>query len=400
MKYKDNFIEVEEKNFINVFKRLPIYLEKGKDEFLWDINGKKYIDFLSGISVCNLGHSNEKVLNDIKKQLDKLIHSSNLFYTEPQLILAEKLNNLFKKANKENIESKVFFANSGAEANECAIKIARKYGNKNNKYEIITLQKSFHGRTMATLSATGQEHFQTSFTPILEGFRYAKMNDFDSIINNYNEKTVAIMLELIQGEGGVIKADYDFIKKIEAFCKEKNLLFIIDEIQTGMARTGKFFAFEHFDISPDIVTMAKSLGGGIPLGAVLAKNEIGKVLQYGDHGSTFGGNILACTAGISIIDQLSDEMFLEINKKSKYFFEKLEFLKSKYSFIKEIRGLGLMIGLELDKEIENLVLKGLEKGVIINTPQKNIIRFLPPLNIKYSSIDFLIKVLDEIFFKN
>ncbi len=397
MKYKDNFVEVEKENFINVFKRFPVYFEKGKDEFLWDKDGKKYIDFLSGISVCNLGHSNEKVLSAVKNQLDKLIHVSNLFYTEPQLILAEKLNSRFKKANKKEIKSKVFFGNSGAEANECAIKIARKFGSKNKKYEIITLKNSFHGRTFATLSATGQEHFHSGFYPILEGFRYAKMNDFNTILENYNEKTVAIFLELIQGEGGVIKADYDFVKKIENFCISKNLLLIIDEIQTGMARTGKFFAFEHYDISPDIVTMAKSIGGGIPLGAVLAKNEAGEVLKYGEHGSTFGGNILACTAGISILDQLDEEMLIEINKKSKYFFEKLKFLKSKHSNIKEIRGLGLMVGLELKEEIKNLVLKCLEKGLVINTPQKNIVRFLPPLNINYSSIDYLIAVLDKIF---
>lgn len=397
--YKNNFVEIEKENFIGVFKRYPICFERGEGNYLWDTNGKKYIDFLTGISVCVLGHCNKKVNDAIKNQIDKLLHVSNLFYNEPQLKLAEKLNELFQKASLKKSGSKVFFANSGAEANEGAIKIAKKFGNKteDKRFEIITFNNSFHGRTLATMTATGQKKFHEGFEPLPSGFKYANFNDFESVKAQYNEKTVAIILELIQGEGGVCVADKNFVKQISDFCKEKNLLFIIDEIQTGIGRTGKMFAFEHYGISPDIITLAKAIGGGLPLGAVIIRDDIKDVLGYGSHGTTFGGNMVACAAGLEVLNHLTDEKFLEMDEISKYFFEKLNVLKSKYSFVKEVRGKGLIIGLELNVEVSNLVQKCLTEGLIINVTQGKILRFLPSYNISKQDIDKLIEVLIKFF---
>jgi acetylornithine/N-succinyldiaminopimelate aminotransferase len=397
--YKNNFVEIEKENFIGVFKRYPICFERGEGNYLWDTNGKKYIDFLTGISVCVLGHCNKKVNDAIKNQIDKLLHVSNLFYNEPQLKLAEKLNELFQKASLKKSGSKVFFANSGAEANEGAIKIAKKFGNKteNKRFEIITFNNSFHGRTLATMTATGQKKFHEGFEPLPSGFKYANFNDFESVKAQYNEKTVAIILELIQGEGGVCVAEEKFVKQVADFCKEKNLLFIIDEIQTGIGRTGKMFAFEDYGVSPDIITLAKAIGGGLPLGAVIIRDDIKDILGYGAHGTTFGGNMVACAAGLEVLNQLSTEKFLEMDETSKYFFDKLNVLKSKYSFIKQVRGKGLLIGLELNVEVPNLVQKCLNEGLIINVTQGKVLRFLPSYNISKQDIDKLIEVLIKFF---
>ncbi|MDR0676174.1 MAG: aspartate aminotransferase family protein [Elusimicrobiota bacterium] len=397
--YLNDFVNIEKENFISVFKRYPICFVKGKGNYLWDHNGKKYTDFLSGISVCVLGHCNKQICKAVKKQLDNLLHVSNIFYNESQLKLAKKLNELFKLASKKNENSKVFFSNSGAEANEAAIKIARKFGNQDEKkrFEIITFNNSFHGRTLATLAATGQKKFHDGFEPLPEGFKYADFNNFESIKKVYSTKTIAIMLELIQGEGGVCIADKNFIKKIESFCKEKNLILIVDEIQTGIGRTGKMFAFEHYNISPDIITLAKAIGGGLPLGVTIIQNKLKNVLTYGNHGTTFGGNLVSCAAGFEMLNQLDNKKFKYIRKISLYFFEKLNELKQEYDFIKEIRGKGLMIGLELTIEIPNLVQNCLEKGLIINMPKPKVIRFLPPYSIQKKDIDFLIETL-RIFF--
>ncbi len=397
--YKNNFVEIEKENFIGVFKRYPICFERGEGNYLWDTNGKKYIDFLTGISVCVLGHCNKKVNDAIKNQIDKLLHVSNLFYNEPQLKLAEKLNELFQKASLKKSGSKVFFANSGAEANEGAIKIAKKFGNKteDKRFEIITFNNSFHGRTLATMTATGQKKFHEGFEPLPSGFKYANFNDFESVKAQYNEKTVAIILELIQGEGGVCVAEEKFVKQVADFCKEKNLLFIIDEIQTGIGRTGKMFAFEDYGVSPDIITLAKAIGGGLPLGAVIIRDDIKDILGYGAHGTTFGGNMVACAAGLEVLNQLSTEKFLEMDETSKYFFDKLNVLKSKYSFIKQVRGKGLLIGLELNVEVPNLVQKCLNEGLIINVTQGKVLRFLPSYNISKQDIDKLIEVLIKFF---
>ncbi len=387
-----NFIDREKNSFVSVYKRLPVCFVRGEGNYLWDENGKKYIDFLTGISVCSLGHCNKAVSDVIKNQVDNLLHISNIFYNIPQLDLAEKLIELYGE------KAKIFFANSGAEANECAIKLARKCGNKDirKRFEIISFKNSFHGRTMATLTATGQEKFHDGFEPLLEGFKYAEINNMQSVRENFSEKTIAIMLELIQGEGGVAVLDEKFVKEIADFCKKNDLIFIVDEIQTGLGRTGKMFCYEHFGIKPDVVTLAKALGGGLPLGAVIINEKYKDVLTYGTHGTTFGGNPVACRAALEVIKQLTKERLENVEKIGEYFKTRLLDLKKKHNCIKDVRGKGLMLGVELEAEIPNLVNIALEKGLVINVVQQKILRFLPSFFIERENIKYLIKFLDDV----
>jgi acetylornithine/N-succinyldiaminopimelate aminotransferase len=376
------------------YKRFPIVITKGKGCSLWNTEGKKYIDFVSGIAVCNLGHAHPKVSEALSKQADILLHVSNLYYTEPQIELACRLTG-------NSFADRVFFCNSGAEANEAAIKLARKYfkdkGEK-ERYRIVTMEKSFHGRTMATLSATGQEKIRKGFEPILEGFDHIPFNDIDALQKSIGPSTCAVLLEPIQGEGGVRCPDPDYLKAVRRLCDETEVLLIFDEIQTGMGRTGKFFAYEHFGIEPDIMTLAKALANGLPIGAMLAREEVAEVFGPGSHASTFGGTPIVTAASVQVVKVLLEENIIDhCAKMGAYFKERLSGLKAKHESIVDVRGMGLLLGMKLEMEGDTIVKSCMEKGFLINCIQGNILRFIPPLIIEKEEIDALVACLDEIF---
>ena len=380
--------ETEEQNIMQVYDRIPVVLEKGYGSTAWDIYDKKYIDFTSGIGVNALGYSHPVWREAVENQLENVSHMSNIYYNTTQIQLAELL------CMKTGF-NKVFFANSGAEANECAIKLARKYGS--DKYgekhtQIITLKNSFHGRTITTLSATGQEVFHKFFTPFTEGFAYADSESIDSIKEQINENTCAVMIELIQGEGGVKPLDRELVSQLDKICKEKDILLIADEVQTGMGRTGKLFCYENYDIVPDIVTSAKALAGGLPLSACLCSEKLADVMSKGTNGSTFGGNPVACAGAMTVLEYVSDEEFLKnVREKGKYMREHIE----KMSGVKSVRGMGLMIGIELETDdIKQVQLKCAENGLLVLTA-KGVIRLLPPLNIDYFDIDAGLEILES-----
>ena len=380
-------------NIMNTYRRFPIVLTKGKGARVWDINGREYLDFVAGIAVCNLGHSHPRVIAALKDQLDKLTHVSNLYYTEPQACLAELLV-------KHSFADKVFFCNSGAEANEAAIKLARKYAHENmgpDKFELITMKDSFHGRTMATITATGQEKFQFGFTPLLDGFTYVPFNDLQALENAISGKTCGIMLEPIQGEGGVNIPDENYLARVREICDRHGILLIVDEVQTGIGRTGKLFAYEHSGIKPDIMTLAKALANGFPVGAMLATDKIARAFVPGNHASTFGGNPLAMTAAEAVLKTILQEGILEhCEKTGGYFLAQLKKLQQKHPVIREVRGRGLMLAMKLDMETGDMVHECLSRGLLINSTGGNILRFIPPLIITTQDIDQAIKVLDDV----
>ncbi|MBI5682116.1 MAG: acetylornithine transaminase [Deltaproteobacteria bacterium] len=382
-------INLTSKYIANTYNRFPIAITKGKGCRVWDADGKEYLDFVAGLAVCNLGHCHPKVVKAIQEQAEKLIHISNLYYIEPQAELAELLC-------KNSFADKVFFCNSGAEANEAAIKLARKYfkDKDENKFQIITMEKSFHGRTMATLAATGQKKFQQGFEPLLEKFIYVPFDDVQAVESAITPETCAVMVEPIQGEGGVNIPSDNYLKGLKALCKGKGMLLIFDEVQVGMGRTGKLFAYEHYGVTPDIMTLAKGLAGGVAIGAMLATDEIAKSFVPGTHASTFGGNPLATAAGIAALKAVLEEGILEnCQKIGKYLIEKLHKLKAEYPFIKEVRGKGLMIGMELDIPGADIVKKCLEKGLLINCTADKIIRFIPPLVVTKDEVDEMFEIL-------
>lgn len=382
-----------DKNIMNTYKRFPIVLTKGSGAKLWDINGKQYLDFAAGIAVCNLGHSHPQVIAAVKEQLEKLTHVSNLYYTQPQTQLAKMLID-------NSFADKVFFCNSGAEANEAAIKLARKYAHENmgpDKFELITMKDSFHGRTMATITATGQEKFQFGFTPLLEGFTYVPFNDLQALEAAISGKTCGIMLEPIQGEGGVNIPDDNYLASVREICDRHGILLIIDEVQTGMGRTGKLFAYEHYGIKPDIMTLAKALANGIPAGAMLATDKIAKAFVPGNHASTFGGNPFAMAAANAVMKTILQEGILEnCRKVGDYFLSELRKLQQKHMIIKEVRGKGLMIAAKLDIETGDIVNECLRRGLLVISAGSKTLRFVPPLIISNQDVDCAIKVLDEV----
>ncbi|GAB4114182.1 MAG: acetylornithine transaminase [Candidatus Caldatribacteriota bacterium] len=390
----EELIEQEKKYLMQTYSRPKMVLKQGKGMRVWDMEGKEYYDFVGGIAVNNLGYSHSKLVKVIKEQAEKLIHCSNLYYSEPQIKLAQKLVEL-------SCGDKVFFGNSGAEVNEGAIKIAIKYfkNQGEDKFKIIYMKNSFHGRTIATLAATGQYKYQKDYLAILPRFKEAIFNDLNSIKEAFDPEVAAIILEPIQGEGGVYIANREFLEGIKELCIEKNILLIFDEIQCGLGRTGKMFAYQHFGVEPDIITIAKSLGGGTPIGALIAKDKIASSFQPGDHGTTFGGNPLACTAALANLKILEEEgLVKKCLEKGEYFKNRLKELKEKFpAQIKEIRGLGLMIGMELYKEGGEIVNKCLKEGFLINCTAKKVLRFLPPLIVEEKEIDYLIDVLEKIF---
>jgi acetylornithine aminotransferase len=388
-----DIMNTADKVMAKTYKRFPIVITKGKGCSLWDAEGKKYIDFVSGIAVCNLGHAHPRISEALSKQADILLHVSNLYYTEPQIELASLLT-------ENSFADRVFFCNSGAEANEAAIKLARKYfkdKGESERYRIITMEKSFHGRTMATLSATGQDKIRKGFEPILEGFDYIPFNDIDAMRKSINSSTCAVLLEPIQGEGGVRCPDPDYLKAVRRLCDEKKVLLIFDEIQTGMGRTGKFFAYEHFGIEPDIMTLAKALANGLPIGAMLASEEVAQAFGPGAHASTFGGTPIITAASVQVVKVLLEEkLFHHCAKIGAYFKERLQDLKAKHGSIVDVRGMGLLLGMKLKVEGDTIVNSCMEKGFLINCIQGNILRFIPPLIIEKEEIDALVVCLDEV----
>jgi predicted acetylornithine/succinylornithine family transaminase len=376
--------------FLKTYRKYNIVFVKGDGKYIYDNKGNKYLDFFSGLSVCNLGYKDKKLVDTLIHQAKLIWHCSNLFYSLPQQKLAELI------VEKTFPAAKVFFSNSGAEANECAIKLVRKYGSKTNRYEIITFKNSFHGRTIATLSATGQKKVQKGFEPLLKGFKYAKFNDINSVKKMVNKHTVAIMIEPIQGEGGVIPAEQEFLKELRKLCDKKNLVLIFDEIQTGFGRTGEFFAYQYYKVKPDIITLAKSIANGIPLGATVVDKKYADVFDYGDHGSTFGGNLLACSVAVEVIKKINDKLLSHVKNVGEYFYDKLAELKNKYKFVNSVRGVGLMLGMELNFPCRNVVEKCLQNGLVINVTQEKVLRFLPPIIIEKSDVDNAVKILDNV----
>lgn len=388
-------LKAEENQYVmNTYGRFPIALDHGEGATVWDVEGKKYIDLASGIGVNCMGYNNPKIIDAITQQAHKLIHVSNLFTTAPMVQVAKKL------VEKTHLSGKVFFANSGAEANEGAIKLARKYSYDKygeGRYKIVTLINSFHGRTVTTLKATGQDRFHNYFFPFTEGFDYAVANDFDSVRKKVDDMTCAVMMELIQGEGGVLPLDLDFVKQVEALCREKDLLLIIDEVQTGIGRTGSLFCFQQYGIRPDVVTMAKGLGGGMPIGAVLAAESCSKVLTPGTHATTFGGTPIVCAAANAVLDTVGNGQFLtQVREKGEYLKNGILSLGS--SNIRGVRGMGLMLGIIVDEGKHTAFANQLiEKGVLAITAGKNAVRLLPPLTISKEEMDEALDIMKEVF---
>ena len=389
----DELMALSDKYIMETYRRFPIVLVRGSGARVWDSNGKEYLDFVAGIAVCSLGHSHPKVVEAIKKQVEILTHVSNLYYSEPQIRFARMLV-------ENSFADKVFFCNSGAEANEAAIKLARKYAHENmagGKYELITMIDSFHGRTLATVTATGQTKFQIGFSPLPEGFKYIPFNDIPALEDAISDKTCGIMLEPIQGEGGIKIPDDQYLNKVRKICDDRGILMILDEVQVGMGRTGALFAYEHHKIKPDIVTLAKAVGNGFPVGVMMTSDRIASAFQPGNHASTFGGNPLAMAASLATMENILNHGILEnVIKVGEYFLKRLHELKSRYTAIKDIRGRGLIIGMELTFEGAGIVKECMDKGLLINCTGGNVLRFVPPLIITEKDVDVAVGVLGEV----
>ncbi len=379
-----------DKVMFNTYARFPLAFTKGKGCRLYDENGNEYIDFVAGIAVCNLGHAHPRLVEAVCEQAQQLWHTSNLYYTRPQTELA-----LWLTSN--SFADKVFFCNSGAEANEAAIKLARKYFKNRSepgRFKIITMENSFHGRTMATLSATAQEKIRKGFDPILAGFEHVPFNDINALIQAVDDQTAAIMIEPIQGEGGVRPPSPDYLAKVRQLCDDTGSLLIFDEIQTGMGRTGKLFAHEHFGVVPDIMTLAKALANGLPLGAMLATDDIAEAFGPGSHATTFGGGPVITAAGLAVCRVFDDDQILaKATEAGAYFKKALTDLAEKCSVITEVRGMGLMLGACLSIPAAPVVKTCMERGFLVNAVQDQILRFVPPLIIDKNDIDALIECL-------
>ena len=384
---KEEIKKLDQEKIVGTYSRYDMVADHGKGAKCVSVDGKEYIDFTAGIGVNCLGFCDDGWVEAVTAQLKKLQHVSNLFYSEPQVKAADLLT-------KRTGLKKVFFGNSGAEANEAAIKTARKYGTTQRGVhvnKIISLANSFHGRTMATITATGQEKYHKFFTPFLEGFKYCEANNIEQLKSLVDDDTCAIMMEMVQGEGGVLDLDPDFVKAAEQLCHEHDLVFIVDEVQTGIGRTGKLFAYEYFDVTPDIVTFAKGIGGGLPIGGVLFGEKCCDVLKPGDHGTTYGGNPVACAGAVEVLTRIDDAFLEEVQKKSAYLKNKLQALPH----VTSVSGLGLMLGVSLEgKEAPDVVKKALEEGLMVLTA-KDKVRLLPPLTITYDEIDQGVEILKK-----
>ncbi|MDP8234017.1 MAG: aspartate aminotransferase family protein [Candidatus Saelkia tenebricola] len=387
----EDVAKIYSKYVMNTYTRMPLSLAKGKGSRVWDLEQNEYLDFFPGWGVSVLGHCPPKVVSHIKDQVKKIIHVSNNYYNHLQARIGKMLIKITR------IEGKAFFCNSGAEANESAFKLARAYG-KGEKYKIITMQNSFHGRTLGCIAATGQEKYKEGFEPIVPGFLHAPFNDIEAVKKTIDNETVAVMLELIQGEGGINVADVDFVKELRKICDNKNLLLIIDEVQSGMGRTGEWFSYQHYGITPDIITIAKGIAGGLPMGVMIAKDKIADCFKPGMHASTFGGSPLVSKAALGVIDTIMKKKLLKNTREmGEYLKSCLIELKNKYVIIKEVRGIGLMIGVEVEekgKEIFDLCFK---KKLLINLTHGNILRIMPAINVSKKEINKAINILNQVF---
>ncbi len=388
-----NWPQLEQSYYMPVFDRLPITLVKGKGVYVWDDRGRRYLDFVAGIAVDSLGHCHPALVKAVSGQVRTLVHTSNIYYTIPQLKLAELLV-------KHSAFQKVFFCNSGAEATEAAVKLARRYGHLflNGAYEVITAAGSFHGRTLAMVCASGQEKFQKPYIPLPSGFINVAYDDIDAIKAATSPKTCAVMLEAVQGEGGINVPHADYLKKVRAWCDEIGMLLILDEVQTGIARTGTLFAYEQSGMTPDIITLAKGLASGFPIGALLATDKA-SVFAKGEHGSTFGGNPLACAAGYAVLDYIIKRNLAgHVRKMGDRLYNGLQKLKSEFLFITEVRGRGLLLAVEFESDLaREIVTICLSKGLLVNKVKPNAIRLMPPLVVSQTEIDAALNILAEAF---
>lgn len=393
---KQDVFAIDKAHYMPVFARYPMVISHGEGAYVTDTDGNRYLDFFAGIAVNALGHAHPKLVKAIADQAAKVIHCSNLYYTEVQAQLIEKLTKLSGL-------DKVFLANSGAEANEGALKLARKYAKTiaDDKYEIITANHCFHGRTLMTLTATAQPKYQAGYEPLPQGFTYIDYNDIAALEKAISDKTCAVVLEPIQGEGGVNVPDDDYLPKVRALCDKYGALLIFDEVQTGVGRTGKMFGYEHFGVKPDIVTLAKGLAGGVPVGAFIASDKVANVFHPGDHGSTFGGNPLACAAANAVIDTIrEDNLLANVSEVGAYLMDKLTALGAKYpEIIRSVRGKGFIVGVELTREGRAVVEACLAEKLIINCTAGNVLRLVPPLTIGKQQVDEMIAILDAVLAK-
>jgi len=382
-------IELYNRYVIGNYGRLPKVIVQGKGNIMIDLEGNQILDLFPGWAVSGIGHCHPHVVEAVQKQAAQLLHMDNTFYPLPQGQLAKLLS-------ERSFGGKCFFCNSGAEANEAALKLARKYTAK-GKYKIITAEKSFHGRTFGAVTATAQPKYHDGFMPLVPGFEYVPFNDIQALTEAFDEEVAAVMIEPIQGEGGINPATAEYLHTIRNLCDESGAVMILDEVQNGMGLTGKWFAYQHFDVVPDIITLAKALGGGVAIGAMIAKPEVAAALVPGTHASTFGGNPLACAAGIAVIEAVEAEHLLEnAQRMGDYARSKLNELKSKYSLIESVRGIGLMIGIQLNVPGAGIVSRCLEKGLRINCTQETVLRFMPSMTITAEELDRAIAILDEV----
>lgn len=382
-----------QQHLFDTYARLPVVFTHGKGTRLWDEEGKEYLDFLAGIAVCNLGHCHPDLNNILTHQAESLIHVSNLFYTVPQVELARELTRL-------SFADKVFFANSGAEANEAAIKLARKYSRERRgpgRFHIICMKNSFHGRTLATLSATGQHKVQMGFDPLVEGFTFVDFNSIEAVEAAISKQTCAVMVEPIQAEGGILLPSANYLEDLKELCHQHDLLLIFDEVQVGMGRTGTLFAHEQDNVAPDIMTLAKALGNGLPIGAMLATDEVARAFTPGSHASTFGGTPLVTSVALRTLEIISQPVFLRrVQRVGAYLYTCLQYLRERFSVVRDVRGRGLLLGMELTVPGQEIVRRCLQLGVVINCIQERVLRFVPPLTIETTEVDRLIEVLSEV----
>ena len=392
----DTIMHTADRVIAATYKRFPVVIERGQGCTLWDTQGRRYSDFVAGIAVCNLGHAHPRIADAVARQAGRLVHVSNLYYTIPQTELASMLV-------EQSFADRVFFGNSGAEANEAAIKLARKYFKDNGqpeRFRIVCMEKSFHGRTMATLSATGQDKIKQGFDPVLEGFSFVPFNDIDALESAIDDRTCAVMIEPIQGEGGIRCPVPGYLQQVRALCDRRGALMILDEIQTGMGRTGTLFAHEQYAVIPDIMTLAKALANGLPIGAMLATESVAAAFGIGAHASTFGGTPLVAAAAAETLKIMIEEKIVDRARETGvYFKDALQRLKGRHPCIAEVRGKGLLLGIQLDRPADGLVPVLMEKGFLVNCVQGDTLRFVPPLIVRKTEIDALIQVLDEVLNK-
>jgi acetylornithine/N-succinyldiaminopimelate aminotransferase len=384
-------VALTHRHSVDIYGCVPLAFVRGHGAYLYDAEGNRYLDFFCGLAVTSLGHGHSRVLRAIKEQAEKLVHVSNVFHNEPAARLAERLAERFG-------QGRVFLGNSGAEANEAAIKLARRWGDRDGggRFEIISALGSFHGRTLATLSATGQEKYHQGYQPLVPGFRPVAFDDVEALGRAVGERTVAIMLEPIQGEGGVVVARPDYLARVRELCDRAGLLLILDEVQAGMGRTGRFFAYEHFGIKPDITTLAKALGGGLPIGAMIAGEEVARAFTPGSHGTTFGGNPVACAAALAVLDAFDQELVVENAAKiGAYILDRLREIAARNERVAEVRGLGMMIGVVLKGEARPVVEACLGERLLVNATAGNVLRLLPPLNLTREEADAGLAIIER-----